>query len=149
MRTYCFPARLLAFLLLHALGLDLKHSHYSTSNWSKAHSLELRKEWKPSWLMELKMEGHVMLLLCTLLLPIFVYQWDLLSFSLWGLTRCNLMFPDGKVADLLGPCSIPFPSFLLYFCSSYSFLLVTKENLYHLLTTLGVSFYAFSLPYFV
>lgn len=85
-----------------------------------------------------------MLLHCSLLLPIFVYQWDLLSFSLWGLSRCNFMFPDGKATDFLGPCSIPFPSLLLYFYSSYSFLLVTKEKLYHLLTTLGVNFYAFS-----
>lgn len=76
------------------------------------------------------MEGHLMLLTLFSAVPKFVYQWDLLSFSLWGISRCNFMFSDGKSTNFLGPCSIQFPSLLLYFYSSSSFLLVTKENLY-------------------
>ena len=57
-----------------------------------------------------------------------------------GLSRSNFMLSDAKTTDFLDSCSIPFPSLLLYFYPSYSFLLVTKENLYHLLTTLGYKF---------
>lgn len=140
MRVYSSPSRLLGFLLLCELGLDLNYTPYSgmsTSNWSKIHSLELRKEWHPSWFVELRMEGHVMSLIA-LLLPILVYQWDLLSFSLLVFLDATL-FSDGKAIDFLDSCSIPFP-FLLYFYLSCSFLLVRKENLYHLLTTLRCMF---------
>ena len=76
MRTYSFPARLLAFLLLHELGLNLKTypslARISASNWSKAHSLKLKEEWHLSWFVKLRMECHVMLLFCSLMLQ-FLY----------------------------------------------------------------------------
>ena len=57
-----------------------------------------------------------------------------------GLSRSNFMLSDGKTTDFLDSCSIPFPFLLLHFSLSYSFLLVTKENLYHPLTILGYKF---------
>lgn len=103
------------------------------------------------------MEGVVSQLTCgvkderschaaALVLPISVYKGALLSFSLLGLSRSNFMLSDAKTTDFFDSCSIPFPSLLLYFYPSYSFLLVTRENLYHLLTTLGYKFSCIFFP---
>ena len=65
-----------------------------------------------------------------------------------GLSRSNFMLSDAKTTDFLRLLLYSIPSLLLYFYPSYSFLLVTKENLYHLLTTLGYKFSCIFFPKF-